>query len=127
MTAPYRHGPFEYYTRTFEGKSYPVYCRRPLGDSTGVYSFRFVVWVGCRWHWHMCGAGVTGGAVARAAGEHEQVLVDGNKDAEGLAHCDIIEVQPSPDHTILAYAVDTTVSAGSGSVALRSSVFGGDR
>ena len=60
---------------------------------------------------------VTVGAVARAAGEHEQVLVDGNKEAEGLAHCDIIEVQPSPDHTILAYAVDTTVSAGDSGVA----------
>lgn len=35
MSAPYRHGPFEYYTRTFEGKSYPVYCRRPLGDAEG--------------------------------------------------------------------------------------------
>ena len=46
MTAPYRHGPFEYYTRTFEGKSYPVYCRRPLGDTTGVFSFRSVVLVG---------------------------------------------------------------------------------
>lgn len=35
--------------------------------------------------------------------------MDGNKEAEGLAHCDINDVQPSPDHTILAYAVDTTV------------------
>lgn len=39
----------------------------------------------------------------------EQVLVDGNKEAEGQDHCDIMSVQPSPDHTILAYAVDTTV------------------
>ena len=35
--------------------------------------------------------------------------MDGNKEAEGQDHCDIMSVQPSPDHTILAYAVDTTV------------------
>ena len=40
------------------------------------------------------------------------MLVDGNKEAEGQDHCDIMSVQPSPDHTILAYAVDTTVHTG---------------
>ena len=31
-SAPYRSGSFEYYTRTEEGKSYTVYCRRPVGS-----------------------------------------------------------------------------------------------
>jgi len=30
-TAPYRHGPFMYYRRTEEGKSYTIYCRRAMG------------------------------------------------------------------------------------------------
>jgi oligopeptidase B len=28
-TVPYRHGPFLYYTRTEDGKEYPIHCRKP--------------------------------------------------------------------------------------------------
>jgi oligopeptidase B len=33
VTAPYRDGPFFYYTRTEEGKQYPIHCRR--ADTSG--------------------------------------------------------------------------------------------
>ncbi|MEM7433565.1 MAG: S9 family peptidase [Myxococcota bacterium] len=33
-SAPYPMGRFEYYRRTFEGKQYPVYCRRAPGDDS---------------------------------------------------------------------------------------------
>lgn len=29
MSVPYRRGPFLYYTRTEDGREYPIYCRRP--------------------------------------------------------------------------------------------------
>ena len=33
MDVPYREGAWEYYSRTEEGKDYPILCRRPLGDA----------------------------------------------------------------------------------------------
>ena len=30
MDVPYRDGPFEYYSRTEQGKNYPILCRRPV-------------------------------------------------------------------------------------------------
>ena len=30
---PYPHGPFEYFSRTVEGLSYRIHCRRPRGDA----------------------------------------------------------------------------------------------
>ncbi len=38
----------------------------------------------------------------------EQVLVDENKLAEGLEYCRVFAFEPSPDHRLLAYSVDTT-------------------
>jgi oligopeptidase B len=32
MDVPYRYGPFEYYSRTEQGKDYPILCRRALDD-----------------------------------------------------------------------------------------------
>jgi oligopeptidase B len=31
---PYRQGAYEYYTRTEEGKQYPIYARKPTGSAT---------------------------------------------------------------------------------------------
>ena len=33
MDVPYREGPFEYYGRTEQGKSYPILCRRPRASN----------------------------------------------------------------------------------------------
>jgi oligopeptidase B len=38
----------------------------------------------------------------------EEVLLDENALAEGLAYCEVAVFQPSPDNRLLAYAVDTT-------------------
>lgn len=40
----------------------------------------------------------------------EQIIIDGNVEATGQAHCDINDVVPSPDHKLVAYSIDTTVS-----------------
>ena len=34
LSVPYPLGDFLYYTRTEEGKQYPIYCRKPIGDET---------------------------------------------------------------------------------------------
>mmetsp|Transcript_3674 Transcript_3674/g.5211 ORF Transcript_3674/g.5211 Transcript_3674/m.5211 type:complete len:751 (-) Transcript_3674:123-2375(-) len=31
-SVPYKHGPYEYYTKTVEGSSYKIHCRRELGS-----------------------------------------------------------------------------------------------
>jgi oligopeptidase B len=54
---------------------------------------------------------VTGGQYARLCrrrrgGGPEQVLLDGNKEAEGKAYWALGETAHSPDHRLLAYAVD---------------------
>ena len=77
-SVPYRDGDYWYYTRYEEGKQYPIHCRRPADGDT------------------------FGGAADPAA---EEVLVDVNEIAEGKEYT---SVRPavSPDHRILAYAVD---------------------
>ncbi len=77
-SVPYRDGDYWYYTRYEEGKQYEVHCRRPAdGD-------------------------VFGGA---AGPDAEEVLVDVNEIAEGREYTSV-RPSVSPDHRILAYAVD---------------------
>ena len=77
-SVPYRDGDYWYYTRYEEGKQYPIHCRRPAdGDAFG-------------------------GAADPAA---EEVLVDVNEIAEGKEYTSV-RPSVSPDHRILAYAVD---------------------
>ncbi len=77
-SVPYRDGDYWYYTRYEEGKQYEVHCRRPAdGD-------------------------VFGGA---AGPDAEEVLVDVNEIAEGKEYTSV-RPSVSPDHNILAYAVD---------------------
>ncbi|MBX2802235.1 MAG: S9 family peptidase [Myxococcales bacterium] len=70
-SAPVPDGPWEYYTRTFAGKAYSAFCRRPRG------------------------------------GGDEQVMLDVNELAETYDYVRVANVQTSPDHRVLAYAVDT--------------------
>jgi hypothetical protein len=82
---PYPFGSYYYYTRTVEGLSYKIYCRKRAGL-------------------------VPGCAVVRSKDDlaaHEEVLLDMNHEAKGLKHCDLEATEPSPDHTILAYSLDT--------------------
>merc|ERR1711871_1249176 len=78
---PYMHGSFFYYTRTVEGLSYKIHCRKPLGSSTSRLP---------------------------EADAAEEIVLDINKLAEGKSHCDVSRVTPSPDHKLVAYSADLT-------------------
>jgi oligopeptidase B len=85
---PTRHGPWWYFSRTFEGRQYPVMCRRP--DS---------------------GQGAAAVAEsARAEGapgrDGEQVLLDENLVAKESEYLGVAMIDVSPDHSTLAYATD---------------------
>jgi oligopeptidase B len=73
LSVPERVGPFFYYTRTEEGKQYPVYARK-----------------------------------RGSLDAPEEVIFDQNAMAEGHAFYQIGAFQVSPDHNLLAVAVDTT-------------------
>ncbi len=73
VDVPYRFGDFLYYSRTEEGKQYPIHCRR-----------------GSR------------------ANSPEEVLLDVNTMAEGLAFFRIGDREATDDGALLAYTTDTT-------------------
>ena len=79
LTVPARKGPWLYYTRTVEGSSYAIHCRRPAG---------------------------TGGA-GDDTGD-EQVLLDENLLAEGHGYFALGNLSVSPDHRRMAYSTDTS-------------------
>lgn len=72
LSVPARDGEYYYYTRTAEGKQYPIYCRRK-GSETGP----------------------------------EEVLLDQNALAADHPYFQIGVFEVSPDHRLLAHAVDT--------------------
>ena len=78
VSVPYRDGGWYYYTRTFEGSQYPVYCRK---------------------------AAV---ATAYDDTQPEQVILDVNKLAEGQAFMAVGAMSLSPDGWKLAYSTDNT-------------------
>ncbi len=76
-SVPVPDGPWIYTTRFREGGQHPIFCRAPRADDGHETSTR------------------------------EQVLLDGDAEAEGLAYFSLGGVSHSPDHTLLAYAIDT--------------------
>ncbi|GAA2039021.1 S9 family peptidase [Yaniella flava] len=86
MSVPSRINDWWYFTRTSEGAQYGVHCRVPVeGDS---------------WEPPQIQPGVV------LAGE--QVLLDGNVEAEKVAFFSLGAMTVSPDGTLLAYLVDET-------------------
>jgi oligopeptidase B len=81
MSVPARRGPWWYYGRTEEGKSYGIHCRR---------------------------SAEIGSPPPRtdAGGADEEVLLDENVLAEGHDYCAVGSAGVSPDHRRLAFAVD---------------------
>jgi len=73
LSVPYRKDNYWYYSRTEEGKAYPIYCRKQ-------------------------------GSLDAA----EEILLDQNQLAEGHDYFDLGILSISPNHQILAYAVDTS-------------------
>ncbi|GAA3617894.1 S9 family peptidase [Marihabitans asiaticum] len=84
LTVPMPAGPWWYYTRTVEGLQYGIHCRAPLRDRSDVPDLE-------------PGAALPG----------EQVLLDENAVAEGHDFFALGAFEVSPDHTRLAYSVDT--------------------
>ncbi len=75
LSVPVKKGEYYYYTRTEEGKQYPIHCRKK------------------------------GSLEAE-----EEVLLDENRLAEGHDYFNIGVFKVSPDHSLLAYSVDTSGS-----------------
>jgi oligopeptidase B len=78
VSVPYRDGLWWYYTRTEEGRQYAIHCRR-AGTATGPET-----------------------------DAPEQVILDGNQLAEGLAFFSIGATAVTDDGRWLAYTTDTT-------------------
>jgi oligopeptidase B len=87
-SVPEPDGPFAYYTRHREGGQHPLVCRRP----------RTVVVIPGQ------------GAETAADGgpeEGEVILIDGDREGEGLAFFEIAAAVHSDDHRLLAWGADT--------------------
>jgi oligopeptidase B len=87
LGVPVREGSWWYYSRTAEGKQYGIHCRAPISGQDD---------------W-------TPPAIAAdRPAEGEQVLLDGNVEAEGHDFFSLGSFDVSADGTRLAWAVDTT-------------------
>lgn len=80
LSVPVRHGAWWYLTRTVEGLSYPIHCRRPDGESRAA----------------------DGGGV----GAEEQTLLDENAEAEGHPYFALGAFDVSPSGRRLAWSAD---------------------
>ena len=75
-TVPAIDGEWAYYRRFREGGEYPLFARRPAANAFDTDA------------------------------AHEQLLLDGDAMAKGCDYWDIRKVSHSPDHRLLAYAID---------------------
>ena len=76
-SVPQQDGAYQYFTRYREGGQYPIFSRRPVDPETG-----------------------------EPVGE-EEILIDGDAEAGDFEYLDFGNVEHSPDHRFVAYAVDT--------------------
>ena len=98
LSVPVRKGPWLYYSRTVEGSSYGIHCRRPADAGSGRRADGTPD--GTR----------SGRRTPRDgdAGADEQVILDENLLAEGHDYFAIGNLAVSPDHRWLAYSTDTS-------------------
>ncbi|MFI5045650.1 MAG: S9 family peptidase [Acidimicrobiia bacterium] len=83
-SAPVRHGPYEYFTRTIAGQQYDVHCRRPPGTR-----------------------GLPDPSIAPGTAPGEQIVLDENALARDHGYFAIGDLVTSPAHDVVAYTVDT--------------------
>ena len=69
-----------YYSRTFQGQSYPVYCRAPRSTTTTI-------------EWD--------GTASTPILTNEEVVLDVNELAKDKPYCDTGSIETSPSHTLL--------------------------
>lgn len=86
FTVPRPRGNYLYYSRTFEGKSYTVYCRAPRTTAE-------IQWDGTAESPILPG---------------ETILLDVNVLAEGEKYCSVGAMKASPSSQLIAYSVDFT-------------------
>jgi len=102
LSVPVRKGPWWYYSRTFEGRSYPVHCRLPVDGGGRVPDTP----PGTE------SAGDTpaepDSSVDAGTWPDEVVMLDENALAEGHSYLALGSLVVSPDHQLLAYGADTT-------------------
>jgi oligopeptidase B len=96
LSVPVRMGPWLYYSRTVEGSSYAIHCRRPVapgGPGSAASPAQ---------------AGPGTGTGEGTSPEDERVLLDENQLAQGHEYFAVGNLEISPDHRRLAYSTDTT-------------------
>jgi oligopeptidase B len=84
-SAPVRHGPFEYFSRTREGQQYRVHCRRPAGSDA-----------------------LPDPAAEPGTTPGETVVLDENALARGHEYFAVGDLTTSPDQELVAFSIDTT-------------------
>ncbi|GJD07337.1 Dipeptidyl aminopeptidase BI [Galdieria sulphuraria] len=84
---PYRKGPYYYYQRMETGKQFPIYCRRRV-----VVNDTLSVSVGDKMD----------------ESQPEEILLDANQLAAGYENFRVGAFEVSTDHSLLAYAYDTS-------------------
>lgn len=88
MTVPLRKGTYFYYEKTLEGKQYKQHCRRLIVEGEGPGSVNEVMKTG-------------------PDEPVEEILFDENVEAEKHEYYQIGAFKVSPNHKMIAYAVDT--------------------
>jgi oligopeptidase B len=93
LSVPVKKGPWLYYSRTVEGSSYAIHCRRPAtGAGRAVPA----------------GGTDSSGAPNDGPPGDEVVILDENALADGHDYFAIGSLELSPDHRQLLYSTDTT-------------------
>ncbi|MDH3295762.1 MAG: oligopeptidase B, partial [Acidimicrobiia bacterium] len=89
LSVPVIKDQWAYYSRTIEGQSYPLHCRRPVPPDLGTDIDAMARWL-----------------TDESAVDDEQVLLDENAEAEGREFFEIGLFEVSPDHRRLLWAFD---------------------
>jgi len=88
LSVPRREGRYLYYTRTEQGKQYPIYCRKPAPEDAP----------------HVAASS----SLRDREDASEEVLLDVNQLAEGQQFMSVAAFQVSDDGNLLAYSTDNT-------------------
>jgi oligopeptidase B len=112
VSVPYRDGAWWYYTRTEEGRQYPIHCRKAVAkvssqEEVGAPGTPGSPWTGLRPRGGDPSHLGTGEISVPSVSE-EQIVLDGNQLAEGHAFFSLGATDITDDGRWLAYTTDTT-------------------